>query len=545
MRGINLFIRNIKYNNFSIIFAFFIIMAYCSESKTPDTGSAGSENIKLMGKLQVGDSSNPPDEWKMVSGTLNTTKARSTDDADDLSIYELYCVTFEEPPQAGSGTADITGNFSLTLEDIENVAFGCFVRQDNLTVATMVFEDINEQGLDGENIRQGSISLMGNSDLGIIILDLDRGIALVNMDNINSVTDDAGSWDFTGTITMTRVEPVPEGYDEVPDCTPGGISGPCSGMSVYLHRLVGRSFTPDAACEAAIVNGEVPDSCNGTTSEQNDFYGIMVWDSKLAMETCGNRVGFEDIDARASGGVAIDLAASGDIEFGELIWTLTTPEYSFMEEPQNDPSWSYSYGWAIAEATSLSEIVDCIEEGGDWICFPPVPEPADILLGQNQPCKDILQSNFGADYTDKLMLECFARFYDRFYLRRDENHCMRDMNFDWEATMPNDFVTGMGGSVISGTQFVIEPWIYTGPGSGTFSQNGEYIKGIDYQDEGMNYWVGCRTAESLTMSVTKISSSKAIGDMQIINSMVDDDPRCVANKDQLEHSTRMMMNMNY
>jgi hypothetical protein len=526
----------------------------CSGDDSTDQ-AAPDKDIKLTGQLQPGDSSNPPEEWSKVSGSLGTKVAKSAVPKEDLSMYELYCVTFEEPPEAGYGTADSSGNFTLNLQDTQNVAFGCFVRQNDLTIATMVFEDTNEQGLDGGNIRQGSISLMGSADLGLVILDLERGVALVNMDNITTISDEGegGAWDFTGTILMTRYDPVPEGYDNFPDClgpdaTEGG-DGPCSGMSVYLHRLVGKSFTPDAACEEVIDQDGVGDGdvnvtgCNGTTSSENDFFGIMVWMNNTAMESCGNTLGFSDLEARAFGGIAIDSAASGGLGFGYPDWNIDGSGQQLMEEV--DPSWPYGDGWAINGATAVEDVWDCKETENDHQC-----QGMDPLIWVGDLCSTIPTSSYDTENFDNtilLKLRCFARYFERSSLRGDPSYCLQEGRFEWNTSEPSSFARH-GGDVRPGHQFVLEPFTYTGPNSGTFNQTNEWDDGVEYEDPitTENRWTRCWVGESFTMSVTKTSDTTSIGDLQMSKYLVDNDPICEENINQLEIGTvRVMIKMTY
>ena len=93
---------------------------------------------------------------------------------DALEGYSLYCVTFEEEPEAGSGTADANGDVTLTM-DAQNVPMGCFVLDDSDdTVAVLLF---NQSGGD----RVQTILLTGSSDLGSIAVDLGGNMATVDL----------------------------------------------------------------------------------------------------------------------------------------------------------------------------------------------------------------------------------------------------------------------------------------------------------------------------------------------------------------------------
>jgi hypothetical protein len=75
----------------------------------------------------------------MMSGTLALTS-----DAPALALtagaYNLYCVTFTDIPNACKIDVDGAGGFSKDCEDFANKAFGCFLRQDAVTLAAIEFD---------------------------------------------------------------------------------------------------------------------------------------------------------------------------------------------------------------------------------------------------------------------------------------------------------------------------------------------------------------------------------------------------------------------
>jgi hypothetical protein len=69
----------------------------------------------------------------------------------DYSIYKLYCVTFTDPPNAGEGQFDTSGNFSLVVANAAGVPVGCFIvdtSNQNQTVATVTFTIGTASGMD-------------------------------------------------------------------------------------------------------------------------------------------------------------------------------------------------------------------------------------------------------------------------------------------------------------------------------------------------------------------------------------------------------------
>ncbi len=88
-----------------------------------------------------------------------------------LSGYQLYCVTFTDPPVAGKGTADSTGAVSVTLS-VGSASLGCFILDPaGKGVATVIFTDapVTQSGQ--------TVSVTGSVDLGTILVSLDSGVA--------------------------------------------------------------------------------------------------------------------------------------------------------------------------------------------------------------------------------------------------------------------------------------------------------------------------------------------------------------------------------
>ncbi|MCL5878913.1 MAG: hypothetical protein M1428_03840 [Deltaproteobacteria bacterium] len=85
-----------------------------------------------------------------------------------LTGYQLYCVTFSNPPAAGTGIADASGNVAVIFS-ATSTPFGCFVLDSRgNSVATVIFSSTTY----GQ-----TASFSGDANLGVIMVDLSNGVA--------------------------------------------------------------------------------------------------------------------------------------------------------------------------------------------------------------------------------------------------------------------------------------------------------------------------------------------------------------------------------
>ena len=126
-----------------------------------DVSEVGTQEIRLSGKLVAG--------IQTSSNRKSLVRMDVSDAGTPLAGYQLYCVTFADPPAAGTGVADAQGQVAIDLE-AQGVAFGCFVLDtDGNGVATLFFTSDSQQGQ--------TITLTGDTELGSITVDLDNGVA--------------------------------------------------------------------------------------------------------------------------------------------------------------------------------------------------------------------------------------------------------------------------------------------------------------------------------------------------------------------------------
>lgn len=137
--------------------AVFALSLACGKSNHDNTPS----NVTITGQLLSGTVTH------QASGVIESALS------GPLAGYKLFCVTFGSPPVAGSGSADTSGNVSVTFA-AQGVAFGCFVQDaGGNTVATLSFQAAATAGT--------ALTLSGNTSLGNITVDLNSGLASANV----------------------------------------------------------------------------------------------------------------------------------------------------------------------------------------------------------------------------------------------------------------------------------------------------------------------------------------------------------------------------
>ena len=115
-----------------------------------------------------------------------------------LTGYQLYCITFSNPPAASSGAADASGNVAVTI-NATSTPFGCFVLDSSgKGVATLIFTNTTN----GQNSQTAVFS--SNANLGTITVDLTDGLALAELPSGGSLvtTTPSGMPCPVGTWTM-------------------------------------------------------------------------------------------------------------------------------------------------------------------------------------------------------------------------------------------------------------------------------------------------------------------------------------------------------
>ncbi|HET6437984.1 MAG TPA: hypothetical protein VFG59_07980 [Anaeromyxobacter sp.] len=133
-----------------------------------------------------------------ISGQLSPGTVGSPLVEVPLSPLELYCVTFESPPAAGSAVADGSGNFTLTFA-AQNVPFGCFLLRasDQVGVATLFFSSGSSRG--------ETVTFSADADLGTVTYDVSSGMATAAIPAGGSLTTSTpadvpcpvGTWNVT------------------------------------------------------------------------------------------------------------------------------------------------------------------------------------------------------------------------------------------------------------------------------------------------------------------------------------------------------------
>ncbi len=134
------------------------LMTGCTKASEDASGT-----VQMAGKLDIQSAS----QSKALSMAVS---------AQAVSNYEVYCVTFTQPPIAGQSAVDAEGNFALSMP--ASTPFGCFVNDldSKKSVATLT--------VSGSDTGFGStattnLNLIGNVNLGELHLDLEKGEVVI------------------------------------------------------------------------------------------------------------------------------------------------------------------------------------------------------------------------------------------------------------------------------------------------------------------------------------------------------------------------------
>ena len=152
----------------------------------------GGGNNEPDGDISEGSGHEIRLSGKLVAGSQATSNRKGFIPMDipatgtPLMGYQLFCVTFADPPAAATGVADAQGQVAINLE-AQGVPFGCFVLDaDGNGVATLFFTSGGQEGQ--------MITLTGDTELGSITVDLNNGVAQTALMTTGTLS---GSDDFS------------------------------------------------------------------------------------------------------------------------------------------------------------------------------------------------------------------------------------------------------------------------------------------------------------------------------------------------------------
>ena len=319
------------------------------------TAAATDTSVTVAGTLNATSSSSTARIARVASNSLITEDAAFEESLSipraslslDLTTLSIYCVTFALPPSAGTASIGATGAFSVNLANASGAPFGCFIVKTatNAQVATLVFKDSTKTNMDGGAKTDSKIALSGNANFGTISLDVDSGLATADVANVAAqVTAPAvvaDHFDPTGTWKFTDVDfTLPTGYVKLCSGHSRDCQGPANGDTIFLNRLAGKDFTPDATCASAVAADSAITTCNGTTGT-GAKYAAGIWQSQAAFTGCGSKLGFTIAQARAK--AHLDLTGITGVSEGDFTW---------------DAGWTE--GWKnVGSALSSFAISDC------------------------------------------------------------------------------------------------------------------------------------------------------------------------------------------
>ncbi len=301
---------------------------------------------------QLAVPSNRPKRFEMESG--DATK--------------VACVTAAVPPVKVEANVGSGGDFNVSLTEVSGEPMTCTVLDaTNEIMGTFLFQNENETGFGGGAKAVDTVALSSAVDVGTV--EISGSQIAVDAADLGITTSGltiaaADAFDPTGVWQIGDVDfTLPEGY--VGPCDPSDMScrGPQDSQSIYIKRVVGKTFTPDSTCAAAVADGSYAGgACSGTTGS-DDAFAFSIWMAKNTFLNCGDgttgAIGFTENQAKAYG--QVDLSGDSDTLHQAFDWSTSGPSASTITE-----------GWKSTAATAAWDVMDCasVTLGGKsvWKC---------------------------------------------------------------------------------------------------------------------------------------------------------------------------------
>jgi hypothetical protein len=313
------------------------------------TGCGGSTSLSgTLSSLQSFALNNPLTKLHKLS-TTRGMKLQSG------AASTITCITASNPPTKVSGTVSSTGAFKIDLSSVLNQPLTCSVLDaSDAILGTFLFQNSSKKGFGGGTQQVDTISLSAGVDVGTVSISgsqiaVDAGA--LGLSTTGAAVTAATAFDPTGVWTVSNVDfTMAPGYSNL--CTAGDNTchGPTAGDSIYVRRVVGKSFTPDSTCQAAVAdNSYSGGTCGGTTGTDDNF-AFSIWMSKTTFLSCGDSttgaIGFTESQAKAYGN--IDLSSDTSTLHQAFAWSTTGPSASTITD-----------GWQSSAATANWDIKDC------------------------------------------------------------------------------------------------------------------------------------------------------------------------------------------
>jgi hypothetical protein len=204
----------------------------------------------------------------LVEGSLSTSTGSSkainmaSVSASAISIYEVYCVTFTQPPQSAVSALDKSGHFALAMP--ANTAFGCFVNDaETKTPVATVSVSGDDKGLGSDATT--NLNITGNVNLGPLHLDLDKGEVIIPKKKLDGVR-----------------APIAKSTFDIDDMNNASYKLSCvkTGQAVLDKRCQDEM-------EDGQDNSQVFFRVIKAMRDGKDIKGLGVWESETAYNDCG------------------------------------------------------------------------------------------------------------------------------------------------------------------------------------------------------------------------------------------------------------------
>lgn len=224
-----------------------VLFSRCSSNNAADSSSTAPTTFSISGTMDVGQTAASLSTNKLAkmdaAMSMNDVNAQATQCSDGY-YYNVYCVSYSEPPASATGVVTCTGGSgAFTVAGLPlNAEIGCFVRRsaDNATYATLGTIEIPTTSLSG-----GTTSIVSQGNLQLAIsLNTDGSITTEVTDGGSNVVTpvaegaDVNTSQYTGiwqikcdtTATGDLVDPIKclckNAGEKLPEYQPGGSKNP-------------------------------------------------------------------------------------------------------------------------------------------------------------------------------------------------------------------------------------------------------------------------------------------------------------------------------
>ncbi len=360
------------------------------------------------------------------------------------TLATVSCITATNPPVTKTGTIESNGSFNVDLSAVVGQPVTCTVLgASGAILATFTFLNSSQADIGGSSLQQDTVAISTATNVGSVVVNESTGKIDVDVVSLGLSTGAADitaaeAFDFSGQWTVGSPDfSIPTGYIGPCAVGDGDCHGPTTGTSLFLVRLEGADFTPDAACASEVTADTFTSSssCAGTTGTKTKF-GVQVWQAAHdsvdnPVTSCGNKLGFTFDQAKAYG--HIDLTTQTTATSGAFTWTSPLPNAHTVADGWKDPAATSNYNINNCSNTTLSDGTNA------WKCIDTTHNTYQLNVAGGG-CVDSNGDAFRVnDWTLNTVNSCTTSSVSHGSITLQKNLCSTTYNSATSLTCSNEF----------------------------------------------------------------------------------------------------------